>query len=150
MRSERFTRGERVPLLPEAMWVLNAGHRSGPGQQPGASGACAFILGVQDSQSRLRLEGVSQTDHLQREGPPPGPVAQLTTWTVAPLSPALPLTLRVWGPAQPQKFRGARGHGKWAAAGNRSPPGLEPPSAASCCLLGGEGGDSGAVFGHVR
>ena len=120
------------------------------GQQPGASGACTFIPGLQDGQSRLCLQGVSQTHHLQREGPSPGPVAQLTTWTMAPLSPALPLALRSSDPARPQKFRRVRGHGKWAAAGNRSLPGLEPRSAALCCLLGGESGDSGALFGHVR
>lgn len=125
MGPERFTHGERVPLLPEATCVLNAGHRSGlgrgpAGQQPGASGACAFIPGVQDGQSRLRLEGVSQTHPLKRESPSPGLMAQLTKRTVAPLSPALPLALRGWDPTRPQEFRG--GHGEWAAAGNRSLP----------------------------
>ena len=68
---KRFTHGERVPLLLEATCVLNAGHRSGlgrgsAGRQPEASGNCAFIPGMQDGQSWLRLEGVSQTHHLKR------------------------------------------------------------------------------------
>lgn len=124
---ERFTRGERVTLLLDTFTcVLNAGHRSGlgrgpAGRQPEASGACAFIPGMQDGQSWLRLEGVSQTHHLKRGSPSPGLVARLTTWTVAPLSLALPLALRSWDPTRPQEFRA--GHGEWAAAGNRSLPG---------------------------
>ena len=58
--------------------------------------------------------------------------------------------------ARPQELLGDGGHGG-RVVGKQVPARVWSPSttpaplpAASCCLLGGEGWNSGAVFGHVR